>query len=111
MQRVYILLILALTLWGCDGSYKLAGKVYEEKASIRVPIDSVLIKVYVGRDWFRGQTYSDPAGSFNKKDFSTPEKSTYYFIFEKRGFKTDTVIKEGKKGKSVFEIEHRMFRK
>lgn len=108
MWRLFILFFLALS--SCEGSYVLTGTVYEQKGFSKVPIDSVSVKVIVGKDWFRGQTYSDTNGHFSKMNLSTPTKATYHFIFEKEGFKKDTLVRQGSRGRSKFLIEHAMTR-
>ena len=111
MRTVLFMFFSTCALSACDGSYKLTGKVYEVQPSLdKVPIDSVRVSVYIGGDWFRGKTYSDSTGNFSKMDLSTPTKATYYFIFQKAGFRIDTIIREAEKGRAEFEIEHQMQR-
>jgi hypothetical protein len=110
-MRIFSLVILAFVLSGCDGYYRLTGIVYEYQPElIKAAVDSVHIEVYVNKSWLRGSTYSDSSGAFQVSALTTPLKASYYFIFNKQGFRTDTVIKEGVRGKNEFNIEHRMFR-
>ena len=97
-------------LFSCEGSYILTGNVYENRNSNKFPIDSVSVKIIVGKDWFRGETYSDSSGHFSKMNLTTPTKATYFFIFEKEGFKKDTVIRQDSRGRNEFKIEHLMIR-
>jgi len=109
MWLVIKIMAFIFVLTSCEGSYTLTGTTYESSKSIKTPIDSVSIKVFVGKSWwFRGQTLSDSNGNFSYANRSTPSKATYYFIFEKHGFLRDTIIKEGSKGRSFFTIEHSM---
>ena len=110
LQRILILVFILPALLSCDGAYTLTGTVYEKNNSTDVPIDSVSIKVIVRKDWSRGQTLSDSNGRFFESGLTTPFKAPYYFIFEKNGYKTDTVFKQGSKGRSEFVIEHFMIR-
>ena len=110
LQRILILVFILPALLSCDGGFKLTGTVYEKNNSIGVPIDSVSIRVIVSKDWSRGQTFSDSNGRFFKAGLSTPFKAPYYFIFEKNGYKTDTVFKQGSRGHSEFVVEHFMVR-
>lgn len=86
----------------------MTGTVYENRNSVKVPIDSVSIKVFVGKDWLRGILFSDSIGRFSKSALSTPFKAPYYFVFEKKGYKADTIFKQGSRGHSEFIIEHIM---
>jgi len=107
-RTIGIILCSSILLCGCDGGYSLTGHVYEEMNGFGVPLDSVSITVLVDNDWLRGQTFSDSTGSFKKMALSTPFKAPYMFIFEKAGYKTDTVRRQGEKGHTDFAIDHYM---
>lgn len=111
MRRVLFFLFVVLFLTSCDGYYNITGSVCEIKDGMKTPIDSVNVKVYVGWDWLRAQTLTDTIGHFILGGTTAPMASPYYLVFTKKGFKTDTVSKQGTSGSTIFSCEHIMVRK
>ena len=105
LPSIAILLFFCAFIFSCDGGYHLTGKVYEIRETVGIPIDSVSVKVFVGKKWFNGQTFSDSTGFFEMSKLSTPFKAPYYFIFERNGFKPDTIFRKSSRGHSEFAIE------
>ena len=110
LPSIVILLFFCTFIFSCDGSYHLTGKVYEIRETVRTPIDSVSVKVFVGTSWLNGETFSDSTGNFEMSKLSTRFKALYYFIFEKNGFKPDTIYRKGSRGYSQFVIEQALAR-
>jgi hypothetical protein len=94
-------------LTSCDGLYYATGRVYY---NAEVPLDSTRVKIYCGDDrWLRGTT-TDSNGTYSMGGLTTPFKTTYYLIFERPGYKTDTIAIKGNKGKTFITLDHIMTR-
>lgn len=110
MTHRILLLSMCLLLWSCEGYYKAKGTVYENKNGDRITLDSTMVKVYCGLDWLRGNVRTDVSGKYELSGLTKPGKATYYIIFEKTGFKTDTLKIKGKRGKTGIALDHTMTR-
>ncbi len=102
------LIVLLITFSGCEGYYTLRGEVFERQNNQLKPLPKVTISVFIGKDWRKNYAYSDSAGRFTFSGLTTPQKTTYTLIFEKSGFKTDTILLIGNRGKSYFTVNHTM---
>ncbi len=99
------------SLTGCEGYYSVSGHVYETKNNVKTPLDSVAVKVYVGKGWLRGETFSDSAGNYHLSGLTSPMKDVYHIVFEKKGFVTDSIFKQGNSGQTIISYDQEMARK
>jgi hypothetical protein len=101
-----VTLLALLVLTSCEGLYRATGTVHADGSH---PLDSASVKIYCGDGWwFRHATVTDSGGRYSLGGLTTPFKATYYLIFEKPGYKIDTVTVEGSKGKTFITLDHTM---
>jgi len=106
-----ITIITIFSFWSCDGVYFANGTVYDFSNEQKRPLDSVTVRIYCGRTWLRDSTTTNSSGTYHMGGLTTPQKAMYYIIFDKAGFKSDTIAVEGKPGKTDFCVDHFMKRK
>ena len=110
-QLNFKIILFLMLLTSCEGYYKATGTVYENKDGYKKPMVSTTVKVYCGPDLLRGATMTDSTGKYNVTGLTTPNKATYYIIFEKSGFKTDTIKIKGNRGKTFISLDQIMTKK
>jgi hypothetical protein len=108
MKNAIIILTSFLALTGCEGYYSAKGTVYQNINGNKKPLDSTIVKVYCETDWLRGTATTNPTGQYVISGLTTPAKATYTIIFERIGFKTDTVKIEGNRGKTFISLDQTM---
>lgn len=108
MKRVLIAITILVLLSSCEGLLRVSGTVYSDEAGTKIPIASSVVKVYCGQDWLRGTVTTDSTGQYYIDGLTTPQRATYYIIFESEGYKTDTVKVAGKRGKTIVLLDHIM---
>jgi len=105
---IYQTILLSLTLIilsGCEGYYFVTGSIHKNIEGYQKPVALAVVNIYCGKNWLRGSTISDSLGQFSMSGLTKPTKANYYIVFEKEGFKTDTVIRKGSRGKTFIFLQ------
>lgn len=100
-------ILCAALIAGCKGYLDVSGNVDEGNE----PLKGATVKVVSKKGGPLGSTKTDTAGHYQVGKSTSPMKGSYYVIFEKRGYRTDTVIVQKGRGLSAVSCDHSMEKK
>ena len=110
MKEVFFILISLILLTSCEGYYQVSGTVCVDMEEIKTPLDSCTVKVYCGTDFLRGTAITDSIGGYSVAGLTTPAKATYFIVFERTDYLTDTIEVKGNKGKTIITLDKTMIK-
>lgn len=107
MKRAIFSFSILIFLSSCHGYITLSGNVNEGGEALK----GATVKLVSKKGTALGNVKTDESGHYEIGKSTTPMAGSYYVIFEKRGYKTDTVVVKKGRGFSAVACDHSMEKK
>ena len=107
MNRALFSLVFLFLLVSCDGYINLTGTVSEGGDALK----GATVKLVSKKGTALGNVKTDESGNYKIAKSTSPMAGSYYVIFEKQGYKTDTVVVKKSRGFSAITCDHSMEKK